>query len=345
MALLILVPFGVVEAVTHRAVMLELIPQSVRIITNEPRWGLRRAQTVFGHPILFGVFCSTGFGLFWYVMRSKLTRVGGTALAFVGTFVSLSSGALLSVVFQTIFMGWEMMTKSIPRRWTIFSILFLLLNITIDLLSNRTPFHVLVSYATFNSGTAYYRILIWEYGIENVWTNPMFGLGANIEQWVRASWMHSSADNYWLLLAMQFGIPCFLFLASALFFILRGVSLAPLKDPLGMACRAGYLTAIGGLIIAGGTVHYWHGVMAFVMFFFGAGVWVIDAAENEQKIPNLENADEKLEGEDTDQGLIYTRQVARHRRAGAPQKAQRRQAGLRGYAGRARAIAKHDRSG
>ncbi len=316
-ALLILVPFGVLEAVTHRAVMLELIPKSVAVVYTEERWGLRRAQTVFGHPILFGAFCSAGFGLFWYAMGSKLTRVGGTAMAFIGTFVSLSSGALVSITMQVMFMAWEMTMKSVPRRWTIFAILSVMAYVAIDLLSNRTPFHVLITYATFNSDSAYNRILIWRFGMENVWANPMLGLGADISLWKRPYWMSSSADNYWLLLAMQFGIPCFAFVATALFLIIRKVALAPLRDPLSIACRAGYLTAVGGLIIAGGTVHYWHGVMAFVMFFFGSGVWAIDAGAREETAAEASEDDDAPEGVSNlpaPGGMIYTREPTRHSR-------------------------------
>jgi hypothetical protein len=31
---------------------------------------------------------------------------------------------------------------------------------------------------------------------------------------------------------------------------------------------------LGGVIIAGGTVHYWQGMLSFVMFLFGVGIWM-----------------------------------------------------------------------
>ncbi|MEO0369814.1 MAG: O-antigen ligase family protein [Pseudomonadota bacterium] len=314
LALLVLVPFGVVEAITHRAIMLELIPMGPSINHQLPRWGLRRAQTVFSHPILFGLFCSAGLGLMFYVMRSSLTRFSGAVLAAVGTFVSLSTGALISGVVQGVFMAWDRVMRRVPRRWLIFSILFAMLYVAIDLLSNRTPFHVLVTYASFNSGNAYNRILIWRFGMENVWANPMFGLGANIDQWARPSWMSSSADNFWLLHTMRFGIPSFLFLAVALFYIIRRAALAPLTDPRAIACRAGWLIAIGGMIITGGTVHYWHAVMAFVMFFFGAGVWIIEAGERARNQPEAGEAGPDI-AEVSDPGaLVYTREPAQHSR-------------------------------
>ncbi len=318
--LMILVPFAIAEAITHRAILLEMIPKSAAINQNTPRWGLRRAQTVFAHPILFGVFCSAGLGLFWYVLRSGVMRYGGALLACAGTFFSLSSGALVSITFQILFIAWERVMKQVQRRWMIFSILAALAYVLIDLLSNRTPFHVLISYATFNADTAYNRIRIWEYGIQNVWMNPWFGLGENITSWVRPSWMSSSADNYWLLLAMQYGIPCFLFVAAALAIIIRRVGLAPLADPVEQACRRGYLTAMGGLIVAGGTVHYWHGVMAFVMFFFGAGIWLIEAGVRSRAktapfdMPQVDASPRGVSDPLRGAGLIYTRQSAHHDR-------------------------------
>lgn len=312
-ALLVLVPFGVLESITHRPIILEIIPQSVEINWQRARWGLRRAQTVFAHPILFGVFCSAGFGLFWYAMRSKLTRVGGTFMAFAGTFVSLSSGALLSMVIQSAFMIWNATMKGVPYRWRIFTGLGVLGYVVVDLLSNRNPFHVLVTYGTFNSGNSYNRILIWNYGIENVRANPLFGLGADIALWERPIWMSSSADNYWLLLAMQFGIPCFAFLVTALFILLRRICLADLRDSYAQGARAGYLTAIGGLILAGGTVHYWHGVMAFFMFLLGAGAWMTSPAEDSDAVAEPDTP--KARDQNTPARQTYTRQTDRHTRA------------------------------
>lgn len=318
-SLLILVPFAAAEAITHRAIMLELLPQSAAKNENPPRWGLRRAQTVFAHPILFGVFCSVGIGLFWYTLRSAATRTGGALLAFAGTFFSLSTGALISITVQVTFIAWEWMTKRFSWRWRVFAVMVAIAYIMIDLLSNRTPFHVLITYGTFNTGSAYNRILIWRFGMENVWANPWFGLGENVTMWKRPYWMSSSADNYWLLLAMQYGIPCFLGVAGALAIIIRRVALAPMRAPMAQACRAGYLTVMGGLIVAGGTAHYWHGVMAFVMFFFGAGVWMIDAGMRDNaKTPDAPDADAQPQGADPPRSaeLVYTRQSARHERKG-----------------------------
>ena len=47
------------------------------------------------------------------------------------------------------------------------------------------------------------------------------------------------------------------------------------RAELDIASRAGVLTSMGGIIFAGATVHYWQGMLAFVMFIFGSGVWIL----------------------------------------------------------------------
>jgi len=161
----------------------------------------------------------------------------------------------------------------VRRRWTLFTILSIIAYIGIDLLSTKSPFHVLVKYASFSTGSAYNRILIWQFGTENIWNNPIFGIG--MHDWERPAWMVPSVDNFWLLLGMRYGFPAIAMILVGLFLLLRQVSRAELTSPEDRAARAGYLVVFGGLFVAGGTVHYWHAMMAFVLFIYGTGVWTI----------------------------------------------------------------------
>jgi hypothetical protein len=307
----ILLPFAVAESFTGRPIALDLIPgRTIEVIYADVRMGLRRAQTVFAHPILYGVFASTGLGLFWYVIRPKWLAIMSAPIVIASTFFSLSTAAILSVVIQSALISWETVTKFIRYRWKIFAVLFTLFYITIDILSDRTPFHVLVHYATLNSGSAYYRINIWNFGIQNVWANPVFGLG--FHNWERPFWMGDSVDNYWLLLTMRHGIPAIIPFFVAIFLIFRQVSFAPLTDDLDNRCRAAYLTAIGGLIIAGGTVHFWHAMMTFVMFIFGSGLWAITGGGKRES-----DDTEPAEPDPAASRLRFSRQTARHVRPGA----------------------------
>lgn len=275
---LVLIPFAALESMLHRAILLELIPMSHWIVDGGgPRFGLRRAQTVFAHPILFGAFVSTGLGLCWYALKPSagfVTRSAIAAAVLVATFFSLSSGAIVAFVIQSGMIAWDVLFRRMPGHWKIFGWCAALGYIVIDFASNRTPFHLLVDYATFSSTTGYYRIVIWRWGIDNVLANPIFGLGLNIDQWERAGWMHGSIDNFWLMVAMQYGVPSFLLLAAGIFMMMRQATKAALADPVDQACRTGHLISLAGIIVAGGTVHLWHAAVAFIMFLIGAGVWM-----------------------------------------------------------------------
>jgi hypothetical protein len=67
----------------------------------------------------------------------------------------------------------------------------------VDLLSNRTPFHVFVTYLTFSVETGYARIMIWNWGIAEVMRHPVFGIG--LAEWERPLWKSGSMDNFWLV--------------------------------------------------------------------------------------------------------------------------------------------------
>jgi O-Antigen ligase len=279
--ILILLVFAALESLTHRPILQQMLGSSS--VDAGVRWGLRRAQAVFDHPIHYGAFVSAALGVVWYSLRPDASMAVRAAFAFIialSTFFSLSTGAVIAFNMQCMFIAWEIVTAPNPKRWRLFAWGFLAVYVTLDLLSNRTPFHLLVDYASFSSGSAYNRILIWQYGTDNVAENPLFGLGLN--DWARPRWMSSSVDNFWLLVTMQYGLPFIAMFGGALYLILRRVSLQKLTDPVDRACRAGYLTTFGGVAIAGGTVHYWQTMFAFVLFVFGLGVWMITGGAKAQ---------------------------------------------------------------
>ena len=89
--------------------------------------------------------------------------------------------------------------------------------------------------------------------------------------------MGGSVDNFWLLMTMRYGVPAFLMLAFAIFVMVRQATKLPLTSPVDQACRTGYLISLAGVIIAGGTVDYWHSMLSFFMFMVGAGMWLCTA--------------------------------------------------------------------
>lgn len=275
--LLFILPAAIIESVTTIRIysqLIEMIGTTFAWVDYPPRFGLFRAQVVFEHPILYGIFCAMSFSLLYTTINEKTGRMSGLWRGWVSianTFFSLSSGALLALTVQIGLITWEKTTRFLKNRWWVLVGLAVTGYVVVDLLSNRTPFEVFASYMTFNSGTAYYRILIFEYGIQNVWDNPIFGLGNR--GWVRPSWMMPSVDNLWLLTAMRYGIPGFALFALAFASATIRLALLKLQDPHTNSLRRAMVYTFVGIALGVATVHLWGATYTFLMFMLGAVGW------------------------------------------------------------------------
>ena len=276
-ALILLLPFAVVELLTGRLVIPEIVGHFFETTSRYSnhygsatgRMGLERVYAVFEHPILFGMFCSLGIANLFYFGRGKSTlRVAGMLLAVFMAFMSLSSAPLLACGLQAILMVWDKITKG---AWKTILIIGVLGYITLDSLSNRTPITILIETLTFNSGTGWTRIAIFEYGIQNAIAHPIFGIGFN--DWIRPYWLTSSVDNFWLLNTMRYGFVGAGFLVFAFAVHLVKTMISPISDPDTRRLRVGYVIALTATCFTLATVHVWGAVGVFIMFYLGAGGW------------------------------------------------------------------------
>ena len=280
---LLLVPGAIIESLTGVSIynrLFGLAFQTFPWADYGRRLGMFRAQTVFEHPILYGVFVAFCFAPVFAMVRVRAGRLKAWMLSapiLIATFLSLSMGAYLGVLFQLMQMGWGLAMHKVAKRWQILGILSVLGYVTVDLISNRTPFEVLSSYLAFDGWTAYYRVLILDYGLENVWENPILGLGVNAVHWKRPDFMAASTiDNFWLVYAIRYGIPGFLLIFGAYVMVLAGLMRARLTDPVLQAYRDALAFSFIGLGIAICTVHLWNATYVFMMFMMGAGAWLSD---------------------------------------------------------------------
>lgn len=295
-------PLALLESQTGRPIILDTIRsagfRSHYDVYHPPRAGLWRAQVVFIHPIHYGLFCSAALPLVFVALRHTMAmvpRLAITALVGLCCFLSLSSGAILAVVLQVMLVSWAFVFRNVERRWLYLTILFAVIYVVIDLLSNRAPLQVFMSYATFSSHTAYWRSIILEWGLMNIFGNeennvpgnPIFGLG--FRDWVRPHFMYSgSMDNFWLVLAVRYGLP-------ALFFFFVGYVVTLFRigyrdfsaDPELTNLRRGWMFLFVGLSFTLATVHIWSAMYAYTIFLFGSGIWMLTAQpEDENATPS-----------------------------------------------------------
>lgn len=282
---LVTVPMALVESQTGSAVIITLLEKLPGVRTSgnfyiEPRLGLQRAHVFMPHPIHYGLFCSTAFALTVVALKGVIPNlqryIVGTAVG-AGIFLSLSSGAMLPMFMQIGLILWIALFHRMNRPWLVLSLLTATAYITVDIISNRSALMVFLSYATFSSHNAYWRALIFEWGMKNVWGSPIFGIGFN--DWERPFFMYSgSMDNFWLVNAVRYGIPGFLLLAVGYGLGMLRVGMRDFRaDPVLAQLRRAWMFTFVGITLTLCTVHVWVSIYSFVFFMFGAGMWFIGA--------------------------------------------------------------------
>lgn len=278
-------PFALYELLTGTPLLRDLMDRIPGIgvaapTFDEKRLGLDRVQMAYTTPIHYGLFSMLVVTLYFTGLTGTVASwkqwvVAGLTCFCV--FSSLSSGALLPLLLQLFLISWNATFKTMKGRWLLLISLLVLAYVAIDLASNRSPMRVFMSFATFSEQTAFWRGAINTHGLENVWANPLFGLG--LRDWERPAWMlSSSVDNFWLLMAMRYGIPGFLMVAAGWAIAVwqiarRDFSSYPELDTL----RLGWVFTFLALTVSLFTVHIWFEVYALCFFLFGAGMWLLTA--------------------------------------------------------------------
>lgn len=307
----LMMPFLLIESITGAKPLLNAAAMlgNTLVPTNmDPRWGFGRSQGVFEHPILLGMFVATLISPAILMFRKV---PGRPALALAGPIVilsamtSLSTGALLSMNIQFGLMLWNAVLRTVRQRWTILIGLVVALYVTADLLSNRTPFHLFVDYATFSAQSSYNRILIWQYGSAAVMDAPLLGHGT--DDWERPAFMHASMDNFWLVIAYRYGLPGFLLLAGAFVLTVWRIAHRSRGDVAERNMRLATIFSLVAIMIAAVSVHLWNNSYIWLMFMLGAATWMTRAdGEPAQDIGKV----------DSDNGAVTESRHTRLRRLG-----------------------------
>ncbi|WP_170554118.1 MULTISPECIES: O-antigen ligase family protein [Ruegeria] len=286
-AVLLMLPFSVYQFIADRSLILEIfgkIGNVYNVVQEEPRLGFYRAQGSMPHPILYGVFCSVAFSLVWYVLgygkgfTFKMSRAGNVLLA---TFVSLSSGAWLSIVVQIALMAWKTIFAFLQRKWNLLLYMFAGLYLFLEIFANRPPAQIFAAYLTLKKSTAMNRIFIFTFASDDVLNNPIFGIGFN--EWSRPRWIVGSVDNFWLVVALRYGLPSLIFIVAAIVMTFVILGRAQLSSKL-ESYRLGYLFALTGFCVSAITVHVWDATLCLLMFLLGAGIWMVNTKEESDQL-------------------------------------------------------------
>lgn len=268
LALLIILPFAFYENRTGHNLILDTLGKIARVNGYIPdlRGGGYRAQGIAAHPIHFGAMGALFFGCTYYMYRLGQGRLKRLGVLGATVFLAQSSAPLLATAVQIGIIAWGKITGNM---WKTLLALSIAAYVLLSLLSNRGPIILVIETLTLNAQTAWWRVHVWNYGLENVWQHPILGLG--LGDWERPEWLASTVDNFWLLVTMRHGIPAFLLLALAtVIHLIRIIRAKGLDEEMAQA-RIGYLVSFIGYIFIFATVHAWGQMLVISMFFFGAG--------------------------------------------------------------------------
>jgi hypothetical protein len=204
------------------------------------------------------------------------------------TVLGLSSAPLLCLGMQGGMIVWNAVTKRLPKRaWITFAIVAALYTVA-AIASTRGPIAVIATGMTLDPWTGFYRLQIWENGMNNVWTYPITGLG--LADWDRPAWMFSSTvDAFWLVIMMRMGIPAFLMLVIAITMLVRGVNKRTMKGlkgtRTGMTTMArAWMMSLIAISLVATTVHLWNVTHAYFFFFLGVAGMFADPKKIKEKV-------------------------------------------------------------
>jgi hypothetical protein len=251
----------------------------------EARLGLERAYSTFEHPIHYGTFCASVGAMVWFTERRAGKRNLRIAIIAGATLLGLSSAPLLCLGFQIAMIAWERGTRGVANRLTITMTIFAGLYVGASLVGSRTPIGIIATGMTLDSWTGYYRLVIWEHGIENFYANIWTGIG--LGDWQRPWWMHSdSIDAFWLVIPLRAGLPAITTLVLGFALMLRGVWTKGKRNP-DRAMRPlmlGWTMSLVALCLIGITVHFWNVLYAYLFFLVGMGGVFADPVRVRRKV-------------------------------------------------------------
>ncbi|MEB8389455.1 hypothetical protein OO012_19775 [Rhodobacteraceae bacterium KMM 6894] len=278
---LFFLPFAIIEAVTGKNILLTTMDSlwnSYHRVMKDPRMGLARVQATLEHPILYGVFCGSVIALTFMVLgygKSAFHRVGTTVLVLLSAALCLSAGPMTGMIVQVFLIFWLSVLNSVKARWKILGGLVVGAWIFLEIVADRPPAQIFISYFSFNSHSAYLRLHIWNYGTASILNHPIFGIGFN--DWERPFGMSSSIDMYWIVAGVRHGFPAVFFSFLSFFAVVIPLIFRKGLDEFQAACRLGILFCLASFFLAGWTVHYWNATYVLFNFMLGSGVWLLDA--------------------------------------------------------------------
>lgn len=286
---ILLLPLGAYEAVLHKAspilIFLNDLPgvSSYRDSDYCCRLNLNRAQTVFTHPIHFGLFCSMAFSLYFFGMTNHVSfaqRFIVACLIAAAAFMSVSSGAVLVIGLQAIIIMYGVMLHNQPWQWRTLTKIAVVGYAFLELMTTKIAFIAVAGKLAFDSTNVWLRETIYNVGMDQIARTPIFGFGVN--RLPLPHWMSGSLDNYWLATGVQYGLPTMVSCLVLFFWpMFRAGGKRFRKGSDLYYVRVSWTILLVGLALSLATVYVWDTVQSMIYLMLGSGMFLFYANEPE----------------------------------------------------------------
>lgn len=232
------------------------------------RLGLIRGTGPFGHPILAGLQLASVLPLF-LLARMKLVPRSVGVVAAVFSLGTVSSSALIALILAVVLVSYEYIGSLVKSlTWKLLVIGTGLGAVALQLFTRGGIVGIVVNFLTLDKWTAYYRTLVWQYGVMNVAMHPWLGNG--FSDWIRPAWMPVSIDNYWLLMAMTYGVPeAVMRISLPILVVFAAGSRMASMDMADRRVLLGFSITIVILTLMAFTVAFWGVTQAWYYFLIG----------------------------------------------------------------------------
>ena len=212
--IVVLVPLailGVIESVTHWQPFAPLRSFSPwyrgQSFVSQGRFGFARAVGPFGHAILFGCSFAMFLPLVYYLHNEggkwKSWAYVFSAVALMGALSCMSSGGWVMAFTVLLCLALEK-----HRRWTKRLVIFLAVScILLGIVSNRTFYHVIASWANPLGGAGWHRARLIDVAIDRFDEWWLMGYGENDPGWGHEFGMgFTDVTNEFILAGVRYGV-------------------------------------------------------------------------------------------------------------------------------------------
>ncbi len=246
------------------------------------RFGLTRSQTVFIHPLHFGIFCALAFSLVFVGLTNRapfMVRLIVAGLLAFTCFTTVASGSLIVIFFQFLLILYTLTFNRWEKQWYWGLRGALVGYIILELNTTKFAGFTLAEKLAYSPGNVWTRQIMVDVGLDLMNRYPFFGYGHR--KWPLPSWMHkASVDNYWIVIGGGFGKPALFSALLAFVWAMLRVGGNRLKKGSDLYwVRISWTILLVGLMLCMGTVYLWGPILAIVYFMLGSGMFLMYAQE------------------------------------------------------------------